>query len=119
MVMVPLPAAEPVSGVHGVPAGGGVAAPPLFEEPNFADLLKPPGAGRPAPPSHHSPGKIWSVPLPSSYDVEPVAPNGNSHSRMAPVGILLTPARATILTCVVVLLLALAFGAGLLVGRTL
>src|SRR5262249_49910525 len=119
MVMVPVPEAEPVSGAHAPPAAPVRAeAPPLFEQSDFDDLLKP-AAKRPAvshaaaPASVPAHAQVWSVPLPSSYDAEA----NRTLSGESAAGILLTPGRATLLTALVVLLLGVAFGAGLLVGR--
>jgi phage FluMu protein Com len=96
-----------------------VPAPPLFERSDFEEILKPPvPAERHAvPPPPSSPAPARAAALPDAYDVEPARPSGESFSGLAPPGILLTPWRATLVTVVVVLLLGVAFGAGLIVGR--
>src|SRR5262249_33130255 len=113
---------EPVPGIQPGAAGqGGAVAPPLFEQGDFDDILKPLARNRPAlprsaPPVPAEPAPVRSIPLPSSYDVEPLSPNGGSSSRSAPGGLWLSPAQAMLLTAAVVLLLGVAFGMGLLVG---
>jgi hypothetical protein len=114
----------------GVPPAG--AAPSLFERDDFEALLRgaagasgDAGQGRPAsvrtpvPPGR--PGAVpppvprMSDPVPQpAINVEPWPPA----SAPAPAaGLVLSPTRATVLTVVVILLLAVAFAAGLLVGR--
>jgi hypothetical protein len=102
----PLPAAQPV----------GDAPAPLFERSDFEAFLHEP---RPAnPPAAASP----PLPAPSfAFEAEPVsAPSvalSQSNLRTRPAGLMLSPTQATWLTVVVILLVALAFGAGLLVGH--
>src|SRR5205807_2368101 len=92
-------------------------APALFERDDFDLLLRPQQslAGEhprqpavPLPPPRPQP---IPEPMPQPPPVWPsVAPP-------PPAGIVLSPTRATVLTVVVILLLAVAFGAGLLLGR--
>jgi hypothetical protein len=105
--------------------------PPLFERSDFGDFLNPPPQPEPihaatqqtaAPPR---PQPVAPQPralrLPSSFDVD-IEP---SPDRLAlgqdpnAAGILLSPGRATLLTVAIILGLALAFSAGLLVGKAL
>jgi len=117
---------------------------PLFERSDFDELFNngpaaegggpartarapaPQGAGRgtaapaqPAPP----PAEVWGTHADPDVEVEPIGvPRGGAVSSFEPPrspGIVLSPAKATILTVVVVVGLAVAFAAGLLVGRFL
>jgi hypothetical protein len=80
-------------------------------------------AGTAAPPQTSAPPVgAWGTHADDDYDVEPIgAPAGVAVSGPVPVrppvGIFLSPAKATILTVLVIIFLAVAFGAGLLVGR--
>jgi phage FluMu protein Com len=106
------PAAAPAA------AGTGPAA-PLFERSDFPDFLNPP-AEVPAFPDVASPPPPPAVPdNPPAYDVDRLPPAALSPSQgtRPATGIFLSPAQATALTIVAVFLLAVAFGAGLLVGR--
>ncbi len=106
------------------PAQAQAAAPaarpaPLFEHSDFGDFLRP-QAEEPAPAPPPPPPAPPPVPdNPPGYDFDrldaagvPPAPPGRPAG-----GIFLSPAQATLLTVAGVFLLALAFGAGLLVGR--
>jgi hypothetical protein len=118
-VAVPLEDQEP-------PPGPAVAPPALFERSDFEDMLQ--GSAREA----HAPAS--PPPLPSlspvhprpafagSFDVERL--NGGTPLPLNPpplpsVGVVLSPARATALTVLGIVLLAIAFGLGLCVGRLL
>jgi hypothetical protein len=118
---------------------------PLFERSDFDDLFSNPkpsrhddeprtaggpakggGAGTAAPPAPapaHDPA--WGTHADPDVAVEPIglpSRSGPASAFTAPVrppGIVLSPARATVLTVVVVVGLAVAFAAGLLVGRFL
>jgi hypothetical protein len=86
---------------------------PLFERSDFDDFLRPPEPA--APPLAPAP-----VERPASYDVERLdvpSLGVTPPSRTAGGGIVLSPSQATVLTVAAVFLLAVAFGAGLLVGR--
>jgi hypothetical protein len=121
----PRPAPEPAPPVN---------SPPLFERSDFDDFLNPVQQPQPvraaaqqtaappaAPPRPQPAPQQRALRLPSNYDVD-VEPMPGA---MAPSpgadgpGILLSPGRATLLTVAVILGLALAFSAGLLVGKAL
>jgi hypothetical protein len=105
---------------------------PVFERSDFDDLLKlpvpledassptagePPGA--PAPPSL-PPAGAWGTHAEPEFDVERLDPVPLSPGRAAgglPAGLVLSPARTTVLAVAAVVALALSFGAGFLVGR--
>jgi phage FluMu protein Com len=81
------------------------AAPPaLFERDDFDAYLCPP----------LSEGTAGCAPTPSPVLNVPAPP-----APLPPEGIFLSPTRATVLTVVMILLVALAFGSGLLIGRYL
>jgi hypothetical protein len=88
---------------------------PLFERSDFDVFLQNPVAekagARPGPPLPLS----FSADAPSSasFAASSVSP------RLRPPGLVLSPVQATWLTVAVILLVALAFGAGLLVGHYL
>jgi len=105
------------------PAGDGdrPGTSPLFEGTDFE-------AAFPRPAVEATPGPAFPfqpVPAPPAFDVERVEgpaavsePGPGLAPRRAPAaGLLLSPTQATLLTVAAILLLALAFGAGLLVGR--
>jgi hypothetical protein len=94
------------------------AAPPVFERSDFEALLQGPVREQPPPPI--------AEPLPppeprSPYEAERFSPSSLSFTpgttTPRPVGLVLTPTQATWLTVLAILLLALAFGAGLLIGH--
>jgi hypothetical protein len=100
---------------------------PLFERSDFDELLSekapvPSIASPPAPPPPRPPAP---PPAPAAgpgnslaFDVDRERPG--PAARPAPAtGIVLSPARATFLTVLGIILLAVAFGAGVLVGRLL
>jgi phage FluMu protein Com len=92
-------------------------AAPLFEHSDFDDFLRPQAEEPPAvlPPPVPPPAPE----SPPAYDVNRLEPAGvlpAPGSRPTP-GIFLSPSQATLLTVLGVFLLAIAFGAGLLVGR--
>lgn len=91
------------------------AAPPplVFERSDFEAFLESP-VRQPAPP----PAEASPRPAPSPYEsqrLETLAPERKVAP--PPSGLVLSPTQATWLTVVAILLLALAFGAGLLVGH--
>jgi hypothetical protein len=111
----PAPAPAPAP----VPAPAPAAAPALFERDDFELLLRPQQsmAGEPRP----VPGPV-GTPVPPTRphplaESLPQPPPVWASSELPPAGLVLSPTRATVLTVVVILLLAVAFGAGLLVGR--
>jgi phage FluMu protein Com len=88
---------------------------PLFERSDFDVFLQNPVADKPS--AHPAP------PMPLSFAAETpssasLAPSSVS-PRLRPPGLVLSPVQATWLTVAVILLVALAFGAGLLVGHYL
>jgi hypothetical protein len=101
------------------------AAPRLFEQSNFGEEFFPPdlavpralgdnGGFLPVPPLPVAPAAAAVAPP----DLPPAPDLGFTDPAPAPPGILLTPARATILADFVVLLVGVAFFAGMLVGRS-
>jgi hypothetical protein len=82
-------------------------------------------AGTAAPPAESAaPDEAWGTHADPDVEAEPIGipPRGGPSGFQAPyrqAGIVLSPTRATILTVVVVVGLAVAFAAGLLVGRFL
>jgi hypothetical protein len=110
------------------------SGPPLFERSDFDDVFSIPDAGQqagtvaaaasagtgaarsPAPPAG-----AWGTFAEPPFDVERVeVPAGTARPSSIPPpppqGFFLSPARATLLTVVAIVALAVAFGAGLLVG---
>jgi hypothetical protein len=110
---VTVPAEEPE-----VAAAAPAARPaPLFEHSDFDDFLRPQAHEPPAPAAIPLPPPIPDSPPP--FDVErldPAVSPGAAPARPAG-GIFLSSSQATLLTVAAVFLLAIAFGAGLLVGR--
>jgi hypothetical protein len=118
------PSLPPTGGAG--PAAGAPPPPgpdvPLFEQRNFEALLNDGGgqaqpsilgARAPVPPA--APGRV-ARPGPGSPDVEPLGPVPTG-PQMPPGGFVLTRRQATVLTVAIVVVMVLAFGAGLLVGR--
>jgi hypothetical protein len=105
------PAPAPVEGA--VPA-------PLFERSDFEAFLENPVHEAP-PRAPEPPAPPPVAPAPSPFASEsfapPPLPLSSSAMRSPPAGLVLSPTQATWLTVVAILLLALAFGAGLLVGH--
>ncbi len=118
------------------------AAAPLLERSDFDNILRPPAPGQAVaaygaaataaspPPFPDVPAAIpMAVPATRRSELEPIPiPAGRDQVRVlgsdwpsaaAPTGpgILISPAKATFLSVVVILLLAVAFVAGLLIGR--
>lgn len=93
------------------------AAPaPLFERSDFEAFLDRPIKDKPAAAAPPPPQPlVFSTEKPSSPSLSMLAPAPGSH----PSGLVLSPKQATWLTIMVILLVALAFGAGLLVGHWL
>lgn len=132
---VVVPADEEDGGIEGAEASEGPAAgtqQPLFERSDFDEVLA--GSGRRAPPA--APPKAASsfppsfppVPAQAPRPKEPAssAPQGSGVDFVpnlpmpgVPSGIVLSPTMATLLSVAVIVALALAFTAGLIVGRLL
>jgi hypothetical protein len=95
--------------------------PGLFERDDFDDLLQ---AGSPGE-SARSKAIVVQTPVPAARPQAVPPPPAAANWQLAPVqvdaapvtGVLLSPARATVLTVIVILLLALAFATGLIIGR--
>jgi DNA-directed RNA polymerase subunit RPC12/RpoP len=109
-----VPQTEPGSKAEPRPAQPVPDAPaPLFERSDFDAFLQNPVADKPAAPSTPAQPLSFAAEVPSSPSL--VTPSSNPHLRSP--GLVLSPTQATWLTVVVILLVALAFGAGLLVGH--
>lgn len=99
----------------------------VFERSDFENYLKEPlpaGPAQQAPPPMPAGGGVEPMPLPAplppmAQEYYPPPSPLPAPATPQPPGLLLSPTQATILTVVAILLLALAFGAGLLVGRYL
>lgn len=93
----------------------GDAPAPLFERSDFEAFLQNPIADKPAPPlpPPPPPPSPFAMEFPSSPAISTPPGPVSAH----PPGLLLSPMQATWLTVVVILLVALAFGAGLLIGH--
>jgi phage FluMu protein Com len=94
-------------------------APPVFERSDFEAFLEQPARKEPPAPVANP---FVPPPEPSSpYEAERFDGSSlalsPSTTRPRPVGLILTPTQATWLTVVAILLLALSFGAGLLIGH--
>jgi DNA-directed RNA polymerase subunit RPC12/RpoP len=105
--------------------GARAASPPVFERSEFEAYLRDVEVGPPVP-RRMQPAP--AMPLPPPSPPEPVAsgepslvpfPSSAMPGADYPDGIVLSPTWATVLTVVVILLLALSFSVGLLVGRAL
>ncbi len=107
-IVVPQP--EPENKAEPPPAQPIPDAPaPLFERSDFEAVLQSPVAEKPAAPAPPSPPPLaFAAEMPSTPLASP---------RLPPPGLVLSPTQATWLTVGVILLVALAFGAGLLVGH--
>jgi hypothetical protein len=100
------------------PPPGTSPGPVLFEQSDFEKLFEPGPLVPAAPVLGTPPPQMPSVPPPplpqAGYDVEPLpAFTGTA----GPAGLFLTPAKLTLLSVAVVILLGLAFFLGMLVGR--
>ena len=129
-VVVPNPDAQEPAEKPGERA----AAPNLFERSDFDDVLRPGAAGSPgvtvaageeSPPGANPPMTgAWGTSAEPAMPIERIggvavaapAPMGAT-GPASPAGPVLTSGRLTVLAVVVVLLLGVAFGAGVLVGK--
>ncbi|HMF11293.1 MAG TPA: hypothetical protein VKE94_03280 [Gemmataceae bacterium] len=123
----------PFKDQEGMDDPSGPTEQPLFERSDFDDLFPHPAAlpepaghlsGTAAPAPAAAAPHPWAGAAPFAFDVErdpprpAPPPQERSGDFPAPsAGILLSPARATALTVAAIILLAIAFGAGLVVGR--
>jgi phage FluMu protein Com len=103
---------------------------PVFERSDFEDLLndqavvqpEEAGAGTPPQISGIPPAGAWGTNADPQLEIERLGVPGSklpAQGQGSPPGILLTPAKATLFTVLGIISLAVAFGAGLLVGRFL
>ena len=92
---------------------------PLFEGSDLDALLQPsvvdPTAGAP-PQVKPPPAAVWPAPASPAVDVEPYNPPGPAPAA-APAAVVLSSLQATLLAVGAVLLLAVFFTMGLLIGR--
>lgn len=94
------------------PPATGAPPAPLFERSDFEAFLDNPVAEQPPPPAVASPFAA-AIPSAPSFPLPTPAPARTASGS----GLMLSPTQATWLTVAVILLIALAFGAGLLVGH--
>jgi hypothetical protein len=113
------------------PARGtsGKAGPNLFEQSDIDDLLRPGTAAAPPPnePPSPPPAGAWGTNAEAMLDIERMdavavaapAPPGSSPSQVVipPPGIVLSTGKMTLLAVIAILLLGIAFGAGVLMGK--
>jgi phage FluMu protein Com len=126
-VVVPSP--DEVGEEEDVEAGApSVPSPPVFERSDFDEVFHAPAPAPPAPPLPITEGPGHGS---AAYDVEPFDPGPRPPPAAPPLprppppafnppqGIVLSPAKATVLTVVWIVSVAVAFGIGLLVGLSL
>ena len=122
------------------PEAGEGPEPPVFERSDFDQVFKfgaesrqaavAPGAPPPQPRPAPAPAGAWGTHAEPSFDVErvdpaqlpvttPRAPPPTLQQPSAAKGIVLSPNMATLISVAVILAVALAFGAGFIVGRFL
>jgi hypothetical protein len=114
-VVVPSPeeAGDDGNAEPGAPPAPGA---PVFERSDFDELFQPPAA--PPPPVTEGPGRP-SLDNPVE-PLEPLPPPPAPPPAVnPPAGIVLSPAKATVLTVAAIVLVAAAFGVGLLIGLSL
>jgi phage FluMu protein Com len=118
-------AVEPAAAPANKDAPAGKAA-PLFERNDFDEVLrgteeapKSPKLARPVAPPRQDRSLAAAAGRVPSYDVEPVSGNApmSNPAFAVPNGIFISSTRLTVIAVVGIILLAVAFGAGLLVGR--
>jgi hypothetical protein len=94
---------------------------PLFEGSDFDQMFQEPAAGAASVPAADGaaapPPGAWGTHAEPKFDVEKLEPPPPMHQPSAgmPPGIVLSPAKATLLTVLAVIALAVAFGAGFMV----
>jgi hypothetical protein len=105
----------------------------LFERNDFDELLEIPaaeqaskvrtGKAETTPPKAVSPEGAWGTHGEPAFDLEKLYPSSlgslDQEAQPKPAGIVLSPYLATVLTVAMIFLLAIAFGAGILVDRLL
>ncbi len=97
------------------PEAAAATAPPLFERSDFEAFLL--GPANEAPPPRESNPPPPGLPAPAEFERLPSPSLPSSVPPRSQAGLVLSPTQATWLTVLAILLLALAFGAGLLVGH--
>lgn len=102
----------PVAEEESPPPPAADPAPLVFERSDFEAFLESP-VRQPAPPPAEAP----PPPAASPYESQRLESLTPERKIAPPPGLILSPTQATWLTVVAILLLALAFGAGLLVGH--
>jgi hypothetical protein len=116
----------PLADGAAVGASAGQPPPPLFERSDFDAYLNGGAAENPPIIVPQRPGPAAPAAAPPAafpaFDVERLEPASAPRAAEpattgAPAGLVLSPAQATVLTVVAILILAMAFGTGLLVGR--
>lgn len=111
-VVVPQPGPDDKADLPGAQHNPEAPA-PLFERSDFEAFLQNPLAEKPA--VHSAPPLPFAAEIPSSPSLTTTA----AGTRLRPAGLVLSPMQATWLTVALILLVALAFGAGMLVGHYL
>jgi phage FluMu protein Com len=114
------------------PASGDAGGPPIFERSDFDEVFNVPAAAKSAARPVQPATGPWGTQAEPDLDVErlepvalpnppavPPAPPAPASVTLSSPGIVLSPAKATVLTVAAVLAVAVAFGLGLLVGRLL
>src|SRR5262249_48163376 len=115
-----------VPSVESVPAKApaGAVEQPVFERSDFDELLGTATTGNqhspmeasPQAPMPVAPAGAWGTHAEPAFDVSKLDPSASLRAG-APPGIVLSPMKATVIAVVVIVLLGVAFGAGLLVGK--
>jgi hypothetical protein len=96
----------------------------VFERSDFDELLGTAATGGPASavevspkaPMPIAPAGAWGTHSEPAFDIAKLDPSASLRAA-APPGITLSPTKATIIAVVVIVLLGVAFGAGVVVGR--
>ena len=97
---------------------------PVFERSDFDDLLGTAATGgvasavesSPQAPMPVAPAGAWGTHSEPAFDMSKLDPSASLRAG-APPGIVLSPIKATVIAVVVIVLLGVAFGAGVLVGK--
>jgi hypothetical protein len=97
---------------------------PVFERSDFDELLGTAATGGPASaveaspqaPMPAAPAGAWGTHSEPAFDMSKLDPSA-SLRQTAPPGIVLSPTKATVIAVAVIVLLGIAFGAGVVVGR--
>lgn len=89
---------------------------PLFERSDFEAILQSPVVDKSA---NRAPPPPQSLPFATEIPSQPSFSTPSAAPRLHPTGLVLSPTQATWLTVGIIVLVALSFGAGLLVGHWL